>query len=199
MRFIIASKNKKKIAEMERILNPLGIDVVTEQDLGIKIPEVDETGETFLENAILKAESACSNSGLPAIADDSGLCVDALDGAPGVYSARFAGENATDDDNNSLLIEKLGGLEKEKRTAKFVSSIAVVFPNGDRVTAYGECKGIIGFEPAGSNGFGYDPYFYVGEISFAQMDATQKDKVSHRGNALRELETKLKEYLNANK
>ncbi len=199
MKFIIASKNKKKIAEMERILNPLGIQVVTELDLGIKIPEVDETGETFLDNAVLKAESACANSGLPAIADDSGLCVDALGGAPGVYSARFAGEDATDDDNNALLIEKLKGIEKEQRSAQFVSSIAVIFPNGDKVTAYGECKGEIGFVPAGTNGFGYDPYFYVEEISFAQMNASQKDKVSHRGNALRELEKKLKEYLDVNK
>lgn len=199
MKFIIASKNKKKIAEMERILNPLGIQVVTETDLGIKIPEVEETGETFLQNAILKAESACENSGLPAIADDSGLCVDALDGAPGVYSARFAGEDATDDENNALLMEKLDGLNIEQRGARFVSSIAVIFPNGDKVTAYGECKGEIGFEPSGTNGFGYDPYFYVDGMSFAQMDAEQKDKVSHRGNALRELETKLKEYLDVNK
>lgn len=198
MKFLIASKNKKKINEMERILNPLGIQVVTETDLGIKIPEVDETGATFLENAILKAQSACESSGLPAIADDSGLCVDALDGAPGVYSARFAGDNATDDDNNALLIEKLKNVSKEQRTARFVSSIAVIFPNGDKITSYGECTGEIAFTPSGSNGFGYDPYFYVNNMSFAQMDSAQKDKVSHRGNALRELETKLKEYLNVN-
>lgn len=199
MKFIIASKNKKKIAELERILNPLGIEAVTETDLGITIPEVDETGETFAENAFLKAESACKASNLPAIADDSGLCVDALDGAPGVYSARYSGENATDKSNNALLIKNLKDVPREQRTAKFCCGISVVFPNGDKLECYGECKGLIGFEPSGDGGFGYDPYFYVGENSFASLSAEEKDKISHRGNALRELSIKLKEYLNVNK
>ena len=199
MKFIIASKNKKKIAELERILNPLGIQAVTETDLNISIPEVEETGVTFAENAFLKANSACIESGLPAIADDSGLCVEALDGAPGVYSARYSGENATDKSNNELLIENLKNVKKEGRGAKFCCAICVVFPNGDRLDCYGECKGFIGFEPSGNGGFGYDPYFYVNENSFASLSAEEKDKISHRGNALRELSVKLKEYLDANK
>ena len=199
MKFIIASKNRKKIAELERILNPLGITAVNEDDLNISIPDVDETGETFAQNAFLKAESACKVSGLPAIADDSGLCVDALDGAPGIYSARFSGDDATDDKNNGLLIEKLKNVEMKDRTAKFCSAISVVFPNGDEVKCFGECKGYIGFEPSGNGGFGYDPYFYVGEKSFAQLSAEEKDAISHRGNALRELKVKLKEYLDDNK
>ncbi len=197
MKFIIASKNKNKIKELERILNPLGIQAVTEDELNIKIPEVEETGTTFSENAFLKANSACKTSGLPAIADDSGLCVDALDGAPGVYSSRFSGENADAKSNNALLIEKLKDVGIEKRTAKFCCSISVVFPNGDEIKCFGECKGYIGFEAKGTNGFGYDPYFYVGDKSFAELSADEKDKISHRGNALRELKIKLKEYLDA--
>ena len=197
MKFIIASKNKNKIKELERILNPLGIQAVTEDELNIKIPEVEETGTTFSENAFLKANSACKTSGLPAIADDSGLCVDALDGAPGVYSSRFSGENADAKSNNALLIEKIKDVGKEKRTAKFCCSISVVFPNGDEIKCFGECKGYIGFEAKGTNGFGYDPYFYVGDKSFAELSADEKDKISHRGNALRELKIKLKEYLDA--
>ena len=199
MKFIIASKNKKKIAELERILNPLGIEAVCETDLNISIPDVDETGETFSENAFLKAESACKVSGLPAIADDSGLCVDALGGAPGIYSARYSGDDATDDKNNELLIENLKEVELNQRTAKFCCAISVVFPNGDEVKCYGECKGYIGFEPSGDGGFGYDPFFYVGDKSFAELSAEEKDKISHRGNALRELKVKLKEYLDDNK
>lgn len=199
MKFIIASKNKKKIAELERILIPLGIQAVCETDLNISIPDVDETGETFEENAYLKAKSACDVSGLPAIADDSGLCVDALDDAPGIYSARYSGVDATDDKNNELLIKNLENVELENRTAKFCCAISVVFPNGDQIKCYGDCKGYIGFEPSGNGGFGYDPYFYVGDKSFAELSAEEKDKVSHRGNALRELKVKLKEYLNDNK
>lgn len=197
MKFIIASKNKNKIKELERILNPLGIQAVTEDELNIKIPEVEETGTTFSENAFLKANSACKTSGLPAIADDSGLCVDALDGAPGVYSSRFSGENADAKSNNALLIEKLKDVGIEKRNAKFCCSISVVFPDGDEIKCFGECKGYIGFEAKGTNGFGYDPYFYVGNKSFAELSADEKDKISHRGNALRELKIKLKEYLDA--
>ena len=199
MKFIIASKNKKKISELERILTPLGIKAVTENDLNIKIPEVEETGTTFQENAFLKANSACKTSGLPAIADDSGLCVDSLNGAPGIYSSRFSGDSATDENNNALLIEKLKNISKEKRTAKFCCAISVVFPNGDEIKCFGECKGLIGFEPSGQNGFGYDPYFFVGDKSFASLSADEKDKISHRGNALRELKIKLKEYLDADK
>lgn len=199
MKFIIASKNKKKIAELERILNPLGITAVTENELNISIPEVEETGTTFAENAFLKANSACKTSGLPAIADDSGLCVDALNGEPGVYSARYSGEDATDKKNNALLIKNLENVSENDRTAKFCCAICVVFPNGDKVECFGECKGKIGFVPMGDGGFGYDPYFYVDGKSFASLSAEEKDKISHRGNALRQLKVKLKEYLDDNK
>lgn len=199
MKFIIASKNKKKIAELERILNPLGITAVTENELNISIPEVEETGTTFAENAFLKANSACKASGLPAIADDSGLCVDALNGEPGVYSARYSGEDATDKKNNALLIKNLENVSENDRTAKFCCAICVVFPNGNKVECFGECKGKIGFEPMGDGGFGYDPYFYVDGKSFASLSAEEKDKISHRGNALRQLKVKLKEYLDDNK
>lgn len=199
MKFIIASKNKKKIAELERILNPLGITAVTERELNITIPEVEETGKTFVENAFLKAYSASKASGLPAIADDSGLCVDALNGEPGVYSARYSGEHANDAKNNALLIKNLENVCENDRTAKFCCAVCVVFPNGDKIECFGECKGTIGFEPTGNGGFGYDPYFYVDGKSFASLSAEEKDKISHRGNALRQLKVKLKEYLDDNK
>lgn len=199
MKFIIASKNKKKILELERILAPLGIKAVTEADLEISIPDVEETGTTFAENAFLKAQSACKASGLPAIADDSGLCIDALNGEPGIYSARYSGENATDKSNNELMIKKLKDVPKEKRTACFCCAISVVFPNGDEIKCFGKCNGLIGFEPSGNGGFGYDPYFYVSGKSFASLSPNEKDNISHRGQALRQLKNSLKEYFNADK
>lgn len=198
MEFIIASKNRKKINEIERILNSIGVKAVTEEDLNISIPEVEENGKTFAENAYLKAKSACEASGLPAIADDSGLCVDALNGAPGIYSARYSGENANSEKNNRLLIKNMKNIPDEKRTAHFTCSICVLFPNSDTVLCEENCDGKIGFEPLGENGFGYDPYFYVDGKSFAQLSDSEKDKISHRGKALRTLKQKLKEYLDVN-
>lgn len=195
MRFILASKNQKKLEEMNRILTPLGVEVVNETALGIALPAVEETGTTFLENAKLKAVSAMQNSGLPAIADDSGLCVDALDGAPGVFSARYSGEHGDDASNNALLLKNMQNVPPERRSAHFVSSIYVAFPNGAYITAEGRCDGFIGFAPVGENGFGYDPLFMVGRQSFAQLTPTQKDQISHRGNALRQLLQKLQAYL----
>lgn len=199
MKFIIASKNKKKIDELSRILNSIGVEAVTEQELGITIPEVEETGATFFENAYLKAKSACEASGLPAIADDSGLCVDALNGAPGIYSSRYSGENANAKSNNALLIKNLKNVPIENRKAHFTCSICVLFPNGDKIECEEICKGVIGFNPLGEGGFGYDPYFYVNKKSFAQLSKEEKDKISHRGKALRSLKSKLKEYLDDNK
>lgn len=199
MKFIIASKNQKKIDELSRILDSIGVKAVTEQELGITIPEVDETGTAFSENAYLKAKSACEASGLPAIADDSGLCVDALNGAPGIYSSRYSGENATSQSNNELLIENLKNVTKNERSAHFTCSICVLFPNNDRVVCEENCDGVIGFEPDGNGGFGYDPYFYVDGKSFASISKDEKDKISHRGKALRSLKVKLKEYLDDNK
>lgn len=195
MQFILASKNRKKLEEMNRILTPLGVEVVNETALGIVLPDVAETGTTFLENAKLKAVSAMQNSGLPAIADDSGLCVDALDGAPGVFSARYSGEHGDDASNNALLLKNMQNVPPERRSAHFVSAIYVAFPNGAYITAEGRCDGFIGFAPVGENGFGYDPLFMVGRQSFAQLTPAQKDQISHRGNALRQLLQKLQVYL----
>lgn len=195
MQFILASKNRKKLEEMNRILTPLGVEVVNETALGIVLPDVAETGTTFLENAKLKAVSAMQNSGLPAIADDSGLCVDALDGAPGVFSARYSGEHGDDASNNALLLKNMQNVPPNRRSAHFVSAIYVAFPNGAYITAEGRCDGFIGFAPVGENGFGYDPLFMVGRQSFAQLTPAQKDQISHRGNALRQLLQKLQVYL----
>ncbi len=192
--FLIATHNMKKRDEVYRILSPLGVDVKTSDQLGIEITDVDETGETFYENALLKAESGCRESGMPCVADDSGLAVDYLVGAPGVYSARFSGVHGDDEANNKKLLKILADLPVEERTARFVSVVVCVFPNGDIVTARGECKGYIGFEPKGNGGFGYDPLFMVGDKSFAELTPAEKDALSHRGNALRLLSEKLKDY-----
>ena len=192
--FIIATHNQKKLAEIARILAPLGIRAVTDKELGITLPEVEETGQTFLENARLKAQAACRFSGYPAIADDSGLMVDALDGAPGVYSARYSGEGATDEKNNQKLLRELQDIPAENRGAQFVCAICCVFPNGDELTAEGICRGQIGFEPQGSGGFGYDPLFLYNGLSFGELPPDQKDAVSHRGQALKALQQALQTY-----
>ncbi len=192
--FLIATHNMKKRDELYRILSPLGIDVKTADQLGIEITDVDETGETFYENALLKAQSGCRESGMPCVADDSGLAVDYLVGAPGVYSARFAGEHGNDAKNNQKLLKLLTDVDVPERTARFVSVVCCVFPNGDIVSARGECKGYIGFEEKGNGGFGYDPLFMVGDKSFAELTPDEKDALSHRGNALRLLSEKLKAY-----
>ena len=188
MKIIIATHNKHKLAEMSRIFSPMGYEVVTDTDLGIELSDVEENGETFLDNARIKAESGCKESGYPCIADDSGLCVDALDGAPGVYSARYSGVHGDDDGNNRKLLAELDGVPTEKRTAHFACAICVSFPDGSEVTATGKCEGYIGYEKKGSNGFGYDPLFMVGDRSLAEMTAEEKDAISHRGNALKELQ-----------
>ena len=188
MKIIIATHNKHKLVEMSRILSPMGYEVVTDLDLGIELSDVEENGETFLDNARIKAEAGCKESGLPCIADDSGLCVDALDGAPGVYSARYSGVHGDDDGNNRKLLSELSGVPTEKRTAHFACAICVSFPDGSEVTATGKCEGYIGYEKKGTNGFGYDPLFMVGDRSLAQMTAEEKDAISHRGNALKELQ-----------
>ena len=195
MKYIIATHNKKKLTELSRILVPLGIEAVTDRDLGIEMTEVEETGTTFEANAFLKASSACKESGLPAVADDSGLCVDALDGAPGLYSARYAGEGATDAEKIAKLLDALKDVPAEQRTARFVSVICCAFPDGKTLYARGECEGTIAFAPSGEGGFGYDPVFLVGDKSFADMTADEKDAVSHRGNSLRAFSKILSDYL----
>lgn len=190
MTFVIATHNAKKLKELERILEPLGFDAVIREDL----PEVEETGTTFAENALLKADSAMRATGMPAIADDSGLVVDALGGAPGVYSARYAGEGATDRQRYEKLLEALRGVPAEQRTARFVSAVCCIFPDGKILTAQGACEGSIAFGPKGEGGFGYDPIFLVGERSYAEMTAEEKDGISHRGRALAKLARELENW-----
>ena len=191
---LLASHNAKKLVELQRILTPLGFTVVTDREVGLSLTDVEETGTTFAENALLKAQAGCAESGMICVADDSGLCVDALDGAPGVYSARFAGEHGNDDKNIDKLLDLLHGLPAERRTARFVSAVCCVFPNGDVVTAEGACEGVIATERHGTGGFGYDPVFMVGDRSFAEYTAAEKDAVSHRGKALAALRDKLLAY-----
>lgn len=196
MKFVIATHNAHKLLEISRILAPLGISAVNDRDLGLTLPEVEETGTTFAENAYLKAASACAFTGLPAIADDSGLMVDALDGAPGVYSARYAGENATDADRVRKLLDALTGVPAGRRQARFVSAVCCVFPSGETVRAEGTVEGAIAFAPAGDNGFGYDPVFLRGERTMAQLSPAEKDAISHRGRALAQFSEKLRDHLN---
>lgn len=195
MKFVLASKNPHKLVEMQDILDQLGVEVVLESDLGVDI-DVEETGETFEENSLLKAKAVMEATGLPAIADDSGLCVNALNGAPGVYSARYGGEGLLDRRRYELVLEALTG--QTDRRAKFVSVITACFPGGDVLVARGECLGTIAFAPQGEGGFGYDPVFFVPALrkTYSQMTPEEKNSISHRGNALRAFQTKLEAYLN---
>ena len=196
MKLVLASKNKKKLVEMNDILSRLGVQVCSEAEAGVDV-EVEETGTTFEENSLLKARAVMEASGMPAIADDSGLCVDALGGAPGVYSARYGGEGLDDTGRYRLLLENMRG--QSPRTARFVSVITCCFPNGDVITARGECPGTIAFAPMGEGGFGYDPVFFLPERkkTFAQLTAEEKNEISHRGKALALFQEKLKAYLAA--
>lgn len=193
MTLIVATQNEGKVREFKRIFAPLGIIVLSSSDIELNV-DVQENGSTFAENAKIKAKTIMQLCALPTIADDSGLCVDALDGAPGVFSARYAGEGATDDQRIDKLLSELRYVPDEKRTAYFVSSICCCFPNGDEITAEGICAGKIGTEKRGENGFGYDPVFMTEYGSFSEISAEQKDEISHRGKALREFYEKLKEY-----
>ncbi len=195
MKLFLASKNKHKINEFKRILSPLGIELVSEDELDAPLTEVAETGTTFEENAFLKAESAVRETGLPSIADDSGLCVDYLDGAPGIYSARFAGEPVDNDKNNEKLLSLLKNVPKDKRTAYFMCCIVCVFPDGKKIVANGKCEGYIADAPKGPNGFGYDPLFVSKVGCFGEISDAQKDSVSHRGVALEDFSIKIKKYL----
>ncbi len=199
MKYVIATHNAHKLIELQRILEPLGIQAVTDRDLGMELPEVEETGTTFAENAYLKAASACQATGLPAIADDSGLVVDALNGRPGVYSARYGGEDATDFERNIMLLDEMKDIPIKQRQARFVSAVCCVFPNGDVLRAEGTFEGEIACIPAGENGFGYDPIFLVGDRTSAEMSPAEKDAVSHRGKALTAFSKDLQAYLAKNK
>ena len=190
MKVVLASKNRHKLVEMRDILSAQGVEVVLESD-------VEETGTTFEENSLLKAKAVMEASGLPAIADDSGLAVDALGGAPGVYSARYGGEELDDAGRYRLLLENMRG--QLDRRCKFVSVITLCMPNGDVISARGECPGTLAYAPQGENGFGYDPVFFVPEKkkTFAQLTAEEKNAISHRGNALKLFQQKLADYLSS--
>lgn len=187
MKYIIATHNMKKRNELARILEPLGVEVLTAEQAGVELTDVEETGTTFEENARLKSESGCRETGMPCIGDDSGLMVDALDGAPGVYSARYAGDHGNDPANIALLLENMKDVPDEKRTARFMCTVCCTYPDGSEIVVSGKCEGKIGYEPKGDGGFGYDPVFMVGDKSFAELTAEEKDKISHRGNALKAL------------
>ncbi len=193
MIFLLATSNKDKMIEFARILQTLDIEVKIPSELGLDLPEVEETGSTFVENALLKAESGAKFSGLPTLADDSGICVDALDGAPGIYSARYSGdeEGARIDKNkanNLKLLRELSGVPFENRTAHYTCAVACVMPDGRKFTVEGYCYGHIATEEIGENGFGYDPLFIVddvpGNLTFGQLPAEVKDEKSHRSCAI---------------
>lgn len=198
MTFVLASNNNDKLKELRDILCEFGLSVISQSEAGITL-EVEETGETFFENAYLKAEAAMKATGMPAIADDSGLIVAALTGELGVRSKRYGGEGLDDNDRNKLLLINMSrsAASQEQRAAKFVSSIVCVFPNGDVISAEGECEGTILHEPRGQGGFGYDPVFFVTEMGkgMAELTPAEKNLISHRGHALRNFEPKLTEYL----
>ncbi len=190
---VFASTNKGKIKEMNALLEGTGIRLLSLSDIGFT-QAIEETGTTFEENARIKARAVCAFCGLPSFSDDSGLAIDALDGVPGVYSARFLGEDTPYEIKNRIVLEKLERVAPEKRTARYECAVCCVFPGGGEIVTHGVCEGTIGFESKGSNGFGYDPIFYVGERSLAEFTDDEKNAVSHRGQAVRAFVERLKEY-----
>lgn len=195
MKVILASRNEGKLREMRIILSKYGMDVVSRDDAGIPAFEVEETGTTFEENSYLKAKAIMEASGCPTIADDSGLVVDALGGEPGVYSARYAGEGCTDDDNNELLLRRMESVPDGERSARFVSVITMLFPDGRKLVAKGTVEGRIDRCLDGERGFGYDPLFIPDgyDRSFGVLSSEIKNSISHRAKALSELEMLLNE------
>ncbi len=193
MKAILASHNPGKLKEMQLWLEPLGIELVLESELGLDI-EVEEIGRTFEENSLLKAATVARATRMAAIADDSGLCVDALDGAPGILTARYGGERLTDQERYQLLLENMKG--QMTRAAKFVSVVTMVFPNADYVSGKGELFGAIAYAPMGAGGFGYDPVFFVTNRhkTLAQMTMRERQACSHRAAAIRDLTVKLEAY-----
>ena len=192
MRLIIATGNEDKVREIDEILAGTGFEAVSMKQAGYN-PDIVEDGTTFEENALKKAMAVHELCKEYVMADDSGLCIDALDGAPGVYSARFCGEDSTYEEKFKKIFEMLAGVPEEQRTAQFVCAIAVVKPDGTSFTVRGEVRGVLHEEPKGENGFGYDPIFYVPEFGMttAQMDPEVKNSISHRGRALRAMVEKL--------
>ena len=193
IQLVAATKNAHKLIEFRRILEPLGYEVLSQEQVQVDL-DVEETGSTFMENAALKAQAIFHATGLPTIADDSGLEVDYLNGAPGIYSARFGGEDLSDQDKCNLILEKMKSVPKEKRTARFISAIYLILSDKDKRSYLGVCEGFIGNGMLGENGFGYDPIFMVDDTdSFATLSGEQKDALSHRGKALKKMEENLKD------
>lgn len=191
MTLVLATNNQHKVKEIKRILGDFFPDVKTMGEMGLKI-DVEETGETFEENSFLKADAVCKITGCPSLADDSGLCVRALNGEPGVYSARYAGDEHDDDKNIEKLLRNLNG--KTDRSAEFVTVITLLYPDGKKIVSIGKTEGEITFEKKGTGGFGYDPVFYSYDLkkTFAEASEDKKNAVSHRGRALRTLEETLR-------
>ncbi|WP_320046618.1 XTP/dITP diphosphatase [uncultured Ilyobacter sp.] len=193
MKIFLATGNAKKIKEIGKILHDFDVEILSIRD-GIEIPEVVEDGETFEENSAKKALEIAKYLNMPSIADDSGLCIEALKGAPGVYSARYSGENATDETNNKKLIKELHGIEN--REAKFVSVITFAKPTGETYSFRGEIEGEIIDEPRGKDGFGYDPYFYVKEYESTLAEIPEiKNKISHRAKALEKFKENFRDIM----
>lgn len=190
---VIASKNLGKIAEFKRILGEVGISIITD----IEFPDVDESGSTFEENALLKAHAISQYTNLPALADDSGLAVDYLNGAPGIFSARWSGAHGDDGANIKRLLEDLNGVALENRGAKFIAVLALVRPDGEELLVRGELRGKIRNQPVGVNGFGYDPIFEPenSNRTLGEMSAAEKDAISHRSKALTELTPRIRPFL----
>lgn len=197
MKLILASNNSAKLREFRQLTKDMDVEIISQREAGFNL-DVEETGTTFEENSYLKAHAVTEISGLPAVADDSGLVVDALGGEPGIYSARYGlGHEASDEDRYNYLLKKLG--DEKDRSARFVCAICCTFPNGDIIRSYGEFEGDILYGPKGENGFGYDPIFQPDgyDISSAEMTPEQKNAVSHRGKAMRDFIKKLEDYTNA--
>lgn len=195
MKVVLASKNKHKLEEISKITEKIDMELVLESELGVDI-DVEETGSTFEENSFLKAEAVMKATGLPALADDSGIAVDALNGEPGIYSARYGFDESLDDRGRlNLLLKNTENVPDDKRQAKFVCVITLVTPQGQTIQARGEVHGMLLRAPAGENGFGYDPIFYYPPFgkSLAQVSPEEKNRVSHRANALKVFYEKLKE------
>ncbi|MDR2932620.1 MAG: RdgB/HAM1 family non-canonical purine NTP pyrophosphatase [Oscillospiraceae bacterium] len=194
MKLLAATGNKLKLAEFRRILTPLGVEVLSLADVGQKL-DVEETGATFMENAEIKARALRVKTGLPTVADDSGLCIDALNGRPGVYSARYGGADTPHSRKIEMILDEMRDIPDEKRTARFVAAICCVWDDDTVISCEGAVEGRIGHGPTGANGFGYDPVFMVGNRSFAQFADREKDAVSHRGRALRTFYEKLEAHI----
>ncbi len=195
-KILLATKNKGKIREIKSILSDMDIEVVSLDEVD-SLPDVEEDGKTFYENALKKAKEIAEATDMMTLADDSGLEVDVLGGDPGVYSARYAGDNATDDDNNRRLLDTLRDVPVEKRTARFRCVIVVYHPSGKWMSAEGTCEGIITDQPKGEGGFGYDPIFLLPKLgrTMAELSPDEKNSLSHRANALKSLKKELPQFL----